>query len=145
MEICCRLQNINSFMEAYEKWPLPVIKEILSRLSDNIQSLWPYGPDFRKLSSSESPRQHCFESIHNLLGRLRVALISYGLQEAPSYFQKVMPSNILLNLVAIICEVYLDDVVVHGQAEAEYLDNLKQVFDRLRKYIQRDSATPVKS
>ena len=45
-----------------------------------------------------------------------------------------MPSNILLNLVAIICEVYRDDVVVHGQAEAEYLDNLKQVFDRLRKY-----------
>ena len=31
-----------------------------------------------------------------------------------------------------ICEIYIDDVLIHGKSEAEFLRNVRRVFERLR-------------
>ena len=33
-----------------------------------------------------------------------------------------------------ILELYVDDIIVYGTSEDEYVDNLRQVFDRLTKH-----------
>jgi hypothetical protein len=45
-----------------------------------------------------------------------------------------MAMTVLVGLVSIACELYLDDVLVYGDSEPEFLKNLRQVFARFRKH-----------
>jgi hypothetical protein len=57
-----------------------------------------------------------------------------GLKGAGSYFQRQMAMTILVGLVSIVCELYLDNVLVYGETETEFLKNLRTVFARFRKH-----------
>ena len=43
-----------------------------------------------------------------------------------------MATVVLAGLLYFICEVYLDDVNVFGTSTTEFIDRLKQVFERFR-------------
>ncbi|NCX06361.1 MAG: hypothetical protein EBW68_11370, partial [Actinobacteria bacterium] len=60
--------------------------------------------------------------------------VPMGIKGAPSYFQKTMASEVLAGLIYNLCEVYLDDIIVHGRTETEFLHNLRTVFTRLRQF-----------
>ena len=53
---------------------------------------------------------------------------------AASYFQKVLSTIVLIGLLYYVCELYIDDIMVHAQEPASFLSRLRQVFDRLRKH-----------
>ena len=67
-------------------------------------------------------------------GIYQFARLPMGVKGAPSYFQKMMTSIVLVGLVYVICEVYLDDLLVFGHSEQELIINLHKVFERLKKY-----------
>ena len=56
-----------------------------------------------------------------------------GLKGAPSYFQQQMQSAILGDLLHNICEIYLDDIIIYGKDEKEFLKNLDTVLARLER------------
>ena len=67
---------------------------------------------------------------HNGLYEFRV--MPFGLCNAPATFQRLM--EVALNgLVRKTCLVYLDDILVFGSTFDEHLENLAQVFSRLRE------------
>ena len=66
-----------------------------------------------------------------------------GLQPAASYFQYCMLMIVLAGLAYVICEGYIDDIIVHGQDDSDLLVNLRQVFERCRQY--RIAFNPKKS
>ena len=68
------------------------------------------------------------------LGIFEYTRVAMGLKGAPSYFQQLMTTVVLAGLVMIICEVYLDDIIVFGKTNTEFIDRLRQVFGRLRKH-----------
>jgi len=43
-----------------------------------------------------------------------------------------MQNRALNGLVYEISEIYIDDVLIHGTSEAEFLRNVRRVFERLR-------------
>jgi hypothetical protein len=45
-----------------------------------------------------------------------------------------MSSKVLAGLVYRICELYIDDVLIHGQSESDFLANVRKVFERLREF-----------
>ena len=51
-----------------------------------------------------------------------------------NYFQKMMAEYVLHGLIYIICEVYIDDLLIYGRTEEEFLRNVETVFERLREY-----------
>jgi hypothetical protein len=55
-----------------------------------------------------------------------------GLKGAGSYFQAAMANIIGPKLLYNGVEVYLDDVLVYGATEAEYLSNLKALMERFK-------------
>jgi hypothetical protein len=57
-----------------------------------------------------------------------------GLKEAPSYFQRELSMTVLKGLLGYGVELYLDDVIVYGSTEEEFLDNLKRVFQRFHEF-----------
>ena len=52
------------------------------------------------------------------------------LQQAASYFQYCMLIIVLAELAYLICEGYIDDIIVYGQDVPDLLMNLRQVFER---------------
>lgn len=57
-----------------------------------------------------------------------------GSKGAPSYFQQMMATIALAGIIFAICEVDIDDEIVHGTDEKSFVNNLRSVFERLRKY-----------
>ncbi len=57
-----------------------------------------------------------------------------GLKGSGPCFQRSMASVVLAGLVYIICEIYIDDVLIHGRTEEDFLVNLRKVLDRLRTF-----------
>lgn len=60
--------------------------------------------------------------------------VPMGLMGAPSYFQKMMTTHVLAGLLHNSCEVYMDDIIIFGKTEKEYLHNLEEVLKRLRRF-----------
>ena len=57
-----------------------------------------------------------------------------GLKGAGPYFQRSMSNTVLAGLVYQICELYIDDVLIHGRDIETFLANLRKVFERLREF-----------
>jgi len=60
--------------------------------------------------------------------------VPMGLKGAPSYFQRELSMTVLKGLLGYGVELYLDDVIVYGSTEEEFLDNLKRVFQRFQEF-----------
>jgi molybdopterin-biosynthesis enzyme MoeA-like protein len=57
-----------------------------------------------------------------------------GLKGAPSHFQQQVQTVVLRGLVGNICEIYIDDVIIFGESEQQFADNLRTVLERFRQY-----------
>jgi hypothetical protein len=56
-----------------------------------------------------------------------------GPKGAGSYLQQMM-QKLRSGLLYVICEVYMDDILIYGSTEEEFLHNLEQVFQRLQEF-----------
>ena len=66
------------------------------------------------------------------MGVFQFMRLPFGPYRAPSYFQEQMVTTVLYGLIYSRCEMYLDDCIVYGRGEAEFLKNLRKVFERFR-------------
>ena len=57
-----------------------------------------------------------------------------GITAAPSYFQRVISTQVLGGLAGHICEVYIDDIIVWGDSEESFLKNLEKVLARFKEH-----------
>ena len=65
-------------------------------------------------------------------GQYRFTVLSMGLANAPSQFQRLM-DLILAGLVWETCLVYLDDIIVYSTSFEQHLERLAVVFERLEQ------------
>ena len=118
-----------------DNWPLPNIQQMLQRLGRHRPKYFAvfdltagYHQAPMSLSAINFTAFICF------CGLFEYLRVPFGLKGAPSYFQRVMANVVLAGLIYIICEVYIDDIIVHAQTAAEFLANMRAVFERIRKH-----------
>ena len=58
----------------------------------------------------------------------------YGIENLWDYSQPHLTFSVLAGLAYVICEGYIDDIIVYGQDDSDLLVNLRQVFERYRQY-----------
>ena len=56
-----------------------------------------------------------------------------GLKGSGSFFQRSMVNKVLAGYVTRIFELYIDDVLLFGATDNEYLGNTRKVLVRLRE------------
>ena len=59
--------------------------------------------------------------------------LPFGPKRAPSYFQEIIATVVLTGLIFMICEMYIDDCNVFGDANIEFVSRLTLIFERFRK------------
>ena len=111
-----------------DKYPLPRIEEIFSRLSG--------GKVFSKLDLSQAYQQVVVDdscrdvlTINTHLGLHRYRRPAFGVNSAVSLFQREMEK--LLGDMPGVC-VYLDDVLIAGKSEDECINRTSEVLQRFR-------------
>ena len=69
--------------------------------------------------------------------------VAMDLKGSGPFFQCSMANTVLAGYVTRICEIYIDDVLIHGSTDNEYIDNTRKVLTRLR--TKKVTANPDKT
>ena len=116
-------------------WPLPNIRSLLARLgmmrSDTFGVM--------DLTSGYhqaplTPAAMLYTAFICYAGIYHFTRLPFGPKRAPSYFQEQLASVVLAGLLYYILEVYLDDVIVHGKGNNQFLERLELTFQRFSKF-----------
>ena len=126
---CIDYRRLNS-VKRKDVYPLPRIDDILDTLGgmksfsslDLASGYWQIGIE------SESRAKSAFITHRGLY---EFARMPFGMCNAAATFQRLM-ERVLSGMVWKSCFAYIDDVLVGSRTFEEHLDNLQQVFTRLR-------------
>jgi hypothetical protein len=132
--LCVDYQNLNLVSES-SSHPIPNIKQMLNRLGDHrseIFGVMDLTQGYHQNSVSKSSM--LFTAFIVFCGIYHFCRLPFGPKKAPAHFQEQMAACVLVGLIYYICEVYLDDIIVHGKTTEEFLARLKQVFERMDRY-----------
>jgi hypothetical protein len=131
---CIDYTPLNSCCEG-EGWNLPNIGQTLQRIGTHrpkIFAVMDFTSGYHQAPLSASSQ--VFSAFITWMGVYQWTRVPMGLKGAAGYFQRVMATVVLLGLLYYICELYIDDVVVHAQDAPSFLSRLRQVFERFRKH-----------
>jgi transposase InsO family protein len=132
--LCVDFQNLNLVSESHSH-PLPNIKQMLNRLGDHrseIFGVMDLTQGYHQVSVSKASM--LFTAFIVFCGIYHFCRLPMGPKKAPAHFQEQMAATVLLGLIYYICEVYLDDIIVHGKTNEEFIFNLREVFKRMDRY-----------
>ena len=128
--MCVDYSDVNKTLVGLQH-PLPNIRDILDQLAGkkflgkmDLRSGYHQFP----MAPGESMELTAFAADGVLYEYTR---IPFGLKMAPAYFQKCM-QDILGGLVGTKCFVYVDDIIVFGETETEFGENLSAVLAALK-------------
>ena len=125
---CVDYRRLNAVTKL-DVFPLPRVDDSLDLLAKYFSTLDLASGYWQVNMSPESIEKTAFAT-HS--GLYEFAVMPFGLCNAPATFQRLM-ETVLAGLARDACMVYLDDILVLGATLEEHLQNLGQVFDRLRK------------
>ena len=131
---CIDFRRLNSITKSMG-WPIPNIKQLLDRLGAKRPKY--FGVVDLTSGYHQAPlaadSQHLTAFITHM-GVFEWTRAVMGLKGAGSYFQQEMSTTVLIGLLYDICELYLDDILVHAQTEEAFIANLRKLFERLSKH-----------
>jgi len=115
-----------------QSWPIPNIAAMLDRLGRQ-QAKYFAVIDLTKGYFQAPLHEECqkYTSFITSEGVYAFTRVPMGLRGAPAYFQKVMMTEVLPEILYKGCEVYLDDIIVFGRTERDFLVNLNIVLECL--------------
>jgi len=58
--------------------------------------------------------------------------VPMGIKRAGGWFQAMLVTVVFCGLIYLICELYIDDLIIHAQTEDEFCQRLDQVLSRLQ-------------
>jgi hypothetical protein len=56
--------------------------------------------------------------------------VAMGLRNASGHFQQRLVYEVLMGLIWLICELYIDDLIVHAKTKEDFLRNLRNILER---------------
>jgi len=132
--MCMDFVSLNSCTKSVERWPLPVIPEMIQRIGRGKPRY------FAKMDLTSGYHQapmsaasRAFTAFICWCGLFEWLRVPMGLKGAPSYFQRITATVVLVGLLWVLkVELYMDDLLVYGSTFAEYMSNLRQVLEALR-------------
>lgn len=132
---CVDYVRLNDATESLETFPIPNMQHMIRRVGDKkpkFFAVMDLTSGYHQAPLSANSRR--FTAFICFLGIMEWLRVPMGLKGAPSYFQRVIATVVLAGLMYIICELYIDDILVFGNSESDLVANLRKVFERFRKH-----------
>jgi hypothetical protein len=136
--------RLNSATGGLEGWPIPNIQKIINRigtLKPKVFGIIDFTAGYHQTPLHPDSQEYtAFITQYGLFEWNRVAM---GLKGSGPFFQRSMANKVLPGYVTRLCEIYIDDVLIHGPTDNEYLGNIRKVLGRLREI--KVTANPAKT
>lgn len=130
LRLCVDFRNLNACTKGIS-FPLPRLKDMLFRLrGQRFFAALDLRQGFHQVPLTA--RAAAITSFICPMGLFKFVRLPEGLRNASSYFQSMM-RDVLAGLCEVVCEVYIDDVLVYGRTFDEFIINLRLVLERLRE------------
>ena len=116
-------------------WPIPNITEMLRRIGQHKPKL--FGIMDLTQGYHQAPLEHntkAFTAFITFSGVYEFTRLPFGPKRAPSYFQQIMATIVLVGLIYMLCEMYIDDCIVFGDTNDEFVSRLDSVLGRFKKH-----------
>jgi hypothetical protein len=132
---CLDYVRLNEATIGVEGWPIPNIPQMIQRIGSK-------RPKFFGVMDMTSgyhqapmaPMSRVLTAFICFMGVFEWLRVPMGAKNAGPYFQRVMATVVLVGLLYVICELYIDDCITYEETEEEFITNLRQVFQRFREY-----------
>ena len=131
LRLCVDYRALNK-LTTKNRYPLPLIPEILDRLSG--------AKYFTKLDLKDAYYRIRIKAgdewktaFRTRYGHYEYMVMPFGLTNAPATFQAHI-NEVLRGLLDLICVAYLDDIMIFSRTYEEHVSHVRQVLVRLRKY-----------
>jgi hypothetical protein len=116
-------KNLNKATVNSERWPIPNIGSVLRRIGEKkpeFFGLMDLTSGFFQAPIEEGSRRYtAFMTPEGVFEWNRLPM---GIMAAPSYFQRVISTEVLGSLIGVVCELYIDDVIVFGKMRRNFFD-----------------------
>jgi transposase InsO family protein len=132
--ICQDLRNLNAATERQD-WPLPNIDGLIQRIGaqrPKFFATFDLTAGYFQVPISKDSQP--YTTFTTSVGNFMWTRMPMGLANAPGHFQRQMASKVFVNEIHRILEIYLDDLIVWGADEDEFMERLAKVFDRLAQF-----------
>jgi putative transposase len=133
--LCIDFKSLNDATESMETWPLQNISIMIDRVTQHRPRL--YGKvDMTSgfFQAAIDERSGPFTALIKSTGLFQWCRLPMGLKGAASYFQRMMASKVLVGLLYIFVELYLDDVLVYTTNDDEFFERLRIALERFRQF-----------
>ena len=133
---CLDFVRLNDATPGMEGWPIPNIRQMIDRIGRKKAKYFgvmDMTSGYHQAPLSKSAQ--VFTAFITFMGVYHWLRVPMGLKGAGTYFQRVIVTVVLVGILYISCELYIDDILVYGATEDEFIYNLKVVFLRFRKHL----------
>ena len=115
-------------------WPIPNIPQMLVRLGE-MKPRYLGKLDFTS-GYHQAPlasESRIFTAFLTFMGVYVWNRVPMGIKRAGGWFQAMLATTVLVSLIYIICELYIDDLIIHGKTQQEFCTRLDTVLSALEK------------
>ena len=128
--LCIDFRKVNLITKT-DSYPLPNTQDALDSLGQcSYFSIMDLRSAFLQVPLLPDDREKTAFSIRS--GLYQFTTLPFGLKNSPSVFQRLMGQ--VLQGLGEFCMAYLDDIIVFSKTFEEHVEDIKQVFQRLREY-----------
>ena len=130
---CIDFRNLNKASKSFG-WPLPNINHMMRRIGDRKPKFFgtlDFTSGYHQVPID--PESVDYTSFRTFGGCYKWKRLPFGLKTAPAFFQQQM-QIILAPYLYTICEIYIDDVIVYGSTEEEFVENLRLILQKLKDH-----------
>ena len=129
VRICGDFRMTINPVSKLNRYPIPKTEDIFATLKQGkLFTKLDLSQAYLQLKLEEESSKYVVISTHK--GLFRYTRLPYGISSAPGIFQKAMEQ--LLQGIPHVT-VYIDDILIHSETEAEHLKSLEEVFKQLAK------------
>ena len=129
--VCINYRRMNAVTKK-DRYPLPHIQDIFDTVGcGKIFTTLDLKSGYWQLPVAEADREKTAFVCHR--GQFQYNRVSFGLANAPSFFQRTM-NHILAPLLGKCVLIYIDDLVIYSSSKAQHLRDLEQVFVLLDQF-----------
>ena len=127
VRICGDFSTTVNKASRLDNYPIPKVEDLFAKLQGGVVfTKLDMSQAYQQLSLDEESKQYVVVNTHK--GLYRFNRLPFGVSSAPGIFQRAMES-LLQDIPSVV--VYIDDILITGATEAEHLQTLSKVLERL--------------